>query len=312
MLEAEDLLRALIIEREVMDAFFGLSRNRPPSTILNLSQITDDLLASVEALSARSEPLPRGSEMPLSESIKQVFKEAKRLQEELQQRSVEPLHLLAAVLADQSSKAVQISQQAGITREGVLKILRERANVQPLITPSAPTPIPVTATPSLYSSRTRNVNYLARLRARLRGSVIIELEDLLTALLIEDQGGFPQALAEARIGIDITHVDLRPHPPAFAAKLADDLISRIQALCRHDEPLPLDASIPLSTDCQRAFTTANLLRIALGRREITVLHLLAATLTESGKKPVQVFLEAGITAELALNAAKNTEDPPAQ
>lgn len=170
---------------------------------------------------------------------------------------------------------------------------------------SAATPVPIMTNSSLYSSRARNVNFLARLKARMRGSGSIEVEDLLVAVLIEGQGDFLDALSETPgISIDITQVDLRPHPPALARNLADDLLARVEALCSRSEPLPPDAAIPMSETVKRIFALADLLREALQQDEITPLHLLATMLEEESSKAVQAFREAGITAKMALEAAK--------
>lgn len=247
------------------------------------------------------------TEMPISESLKRVLGGAVRLRNEMQQRKVQPLHLLAAALAEDSSKSVQVFRKAGITSESVRKALQDEAAAErkPLITVGAATPVPITTNSPVYSSRTRNVNYLARLKARMRGSGSIEVEDLLVAWLIEDQGDFLDALSETPgIGIDITQVDLRPHPPALARNLADDLLARVEALCSRSEPLPPNAAIPMSETVKRIFALADLLREALQQDEITPLHLLATMLEEESSKAVQAFREAGITAKMALEAAK--------
>ncbi|HEV2416297.1 MAG TPA: Clp protease N-terminal domain-containing protein [Terriglobia bacterium] len=140
----------------------------------------------------------------------------------------------------------------------------------------------------------------------MRGSGSIEVEDLLVAWLIEDQGDFLDALSETPggIGIDITQVDLRPHAPALAPSVANDLIARIEALCSRSEPLPPDAAIPMSKAVKRIFAVADLLREALQQREVEPLHLLAAILEEISDEAVQIVLEAGITREKVLKAIR--------
>jgi len=65
-----------------------------------------------------------------------------------------------------------------------------------------------------YSSRAAQVLMLARLKAGARGAETLEPDDLLAALLIEDQGGFYKAKAEllGRTGVAAGLGPL-PHEP---------------------------------------------------------------------------------------------------
>ena len=67
----------------------------------------------------------RVADIPMSAGVKVAFGAAARLRDELKHGEIEPLHLLAAILEDESSRGAQIFREAGITREKVIQFLRE-------------------------------------------------------------------------------------------------------------------------------------------------------------------------------------------
>lgn len=88
------------------------------------SEIADELLARLEALSARLQPLPMSAEMPLSQASKNALARAESLCDQMQSTEIEPLHLLAGILANQKNKAAQVFRDAGITHEKIVPFLK--------------------------------------------------------------------------------------------------------------------------------------------------------------------------------------------
>jgi ATP-dependent Clp protease ATP-binding subunit ClpA len=310
--EIGDLLVALIIEdqgrfREVLSDLHGLPdaaqavpRAEPPFLPPDLA---NDLQGRIGALLPRSQPLPAAADMALSAGVRQVLAGAEALSKELDRSNVEPLHLLAAAVGDESAAAAQIFREAGLTREKVVKAIREGATARSM---QGPPVIEVAAAvgPPVYSKRTMSVHFLARLRARTRGAETVEVEDLLTALIIEDQGRFLEALSSVPgVGVDVSYLP-RPHPPALPADLASDLLAQLEELCNRSQPLPPDSVIPMSAGASRAVAVAGLLRDALQQSEIEPLHLLAAIVGADPGRGAQVFRDAGITAGRTLEAAR--------
>lgn len=84
-----------------------------------------DLLGRLQALGGQSQPVPKQPDLPLSKSAKVILGLADSLRDELKQRDIEPLHMLAAILGDESSRVALIFREAGITRENVIQFLRE-------------------------------------------------------------------------------------------------------------------------------------------------------------------------------------------
>jgi hypothetical protein len=68
-------------------------------------------------------------DMPLTSAAKAVLEGAQKLSEDLHQNSgisapIEPLHLVAATLADESSEVAIVLKQAGVSRKAVIAAIR--------------------------------------------------------------------------------------------------------------------------------------------------------------------------------------------
>lgn len=314
-IELGDLLVALLIEdqggfHKALADFHGRRNSTAqadpwPHQPFLPSELANGLLAQVEALCTRSQPVPAASDMPLSEAVKRVFTASASLRDELKQTKVEPLHLLAAVANDQSSRGAEVLRQAGITREKIINAMQqEEAAASSKDRAATFEAAGAAAAPPVYSKRALAVSFLARLKARLRGAGTIETEDLLVALLIEDQGRFMEALSSVPgVGIDVAHVP-GPHRPFLPPGLANDLVAQVETLCSHSQPLPPATDIPMSEGVKRAFNVAGLLREALQQDAIQPLHLLAAVLGAEPGTAAQVFWDAGVTRESVLQAAR--------
>jgi hypothetical protein len=132
MLDVDDILVALIMEDQMMGKPVSELLGRPyihgfPFTAHRpffSPDVASDLLRRIEELLSRSKSVAQSAEMPISPGVKHIFDGASDLLDRSQRSKVEPLHLLAAALTDESSKGASILQQAGITREKVLEAIR--------------------------------------------------------------------------------------------------------------------------------------------------------------------------------------------
>src|SRR5579875_656561 len=146
--EVADLLAALIIEdQEGFSKALSDIRNLPKSAAkadrkthapFFLPELASDLLASLPEMHTNSRASPNELELLLSQSAVRVFERAVSLCAELQHRYVQPLHILAAILDNRSSRVAQILDRAGITREGVLKSVREKQGLASAIPEKSP------------------------------------------------------------------------------------------------------------------------------------------------------------------------------
>lgn len=163
-----------------------------------------------------------------------------------------------------------------------------------------------------FSLRATQVIFLARVRAGGEGAEKIDLDHLLAALIMEDQGMLFKALSgylglasETEIGRPAPIVpdpfeSLRPFLPA---DLASDLLQEIQASAVKGRQ-----SVDSSTDMPTAAAVANTFKVAhdlakeLQQSQVEPLHLLAAALMEESGVGTAALRRAGITAEKVRDA----------
>jgi ATP-dependent Clp protease ATP-binding subunit ClpA len=133
MIGIDDFLVGLVLEDQEMLAINIFSKifegqgtpvNKAPSHIpFFSSKIAEDVLAKLEKNLPQSEPVALTTDVPLSPSLERVFDLAKALQTRFQHSQIEPLHLLAAILTQESSQGVKFLQGFGIAQEDVLQKL---------------------------------------------------------------------------------------------------------------------------------------------------------------------------------------------
>ena len=106
----EDMIEALVhLDQDWRVSFF--SRND-----------SAEILRQLAPLLQSGEPLAETAEIAVSPALQDVLTTAMGLRTELQHESVQPLHLLAAVLSEQSNVAEAV-KRSGVTKEAVLAAL---------------------------------------------------------------------------------------------------------------------------------------------------------------------------------------------
>jgi hypothetical protein len=235
---------------------------------------------------------------------------AASLRDELKQRQIEPLNLLAAILQEGTIRAAEIARAAGVTRGEVLRAINKEA-VEGRKRPAATDPF--TASPSW--GRTTLVLALAKLQAWSRGAPSVATEDILAALVIEDQAVVGGEIPEIHQYPDLlARLSARADTPFFTPDIAARLLRGLAAFqgvlaeesARESrnrcvgiaspelllQPPPPYALIPMSEGTSRVFhLAANL------RAEIQPLHLLAAIMEDESNCCTRLVREVGITRE---------------
>lgn len=157
----------------------------------------------------------------------------------------------------------------------------------------------------LYSERSLQVIFLARLESGARGAEMIDLDDLLAALLVEDQNKIPEALE--RLGMSGKFfVPSTTHHPFLPPDAASSLLENIQRSEPQSQAIPTFADMGLSPALEETLAAASDLKKMLQSKRLTPLHLLAALLAGSTKK-VQALLDAGITEEKVLDVIRRED-----
>ena len=133
MIDIDDVLVGLILEDEGMlemleEGLFPKLRegrvhlvNEAPLHIPFFSpEIANDFLAKIEGILPRAEPVGTSTEIPLSSAVVHAFNSAEEIHTRFGHSQIEPLHLLAALLREESSQGVKLLHDSGITQEKVL------------------------------------------------------------------------------------------------------------------------------------------------------------------------------------------------
>ena len=155
-----------------------------------------------------------------------------------------------------------------------------------------------------YSFRAKQVLFLARLESGARGAESIDLDDLLAALVIEDQNDIPSTLG-GLFGPG-TLMALPQHQPFLRAEVATKLLEGIRESLRPSQRIPHSVDMPLSSSLREAFAAANELAKTLESTEVALQHLLAVLMRGSHPR-LKVLGDLGITEEEVLKAIRNDE-----
>ena len=130
-LEPGDLLEAIINEDqgELAKRFVGaLTPSGPiraPEPFFSAEVAAKAILRLRDTL-PQQEPVADSVDMATSPSLERVLDAATTLAGELHHSQVQPLHLVAAILAEESSGPAEILKETGISKEAVIDALRSQ------------------------------------------------------------------------------------------------------------------------------------------------------------------------------------------
>ena len=130
-LEPGDLLEAIINEDqgELAKRFAGAGTPsgpiRAPEPFF-LAEVASKTLLGLHNILPQQEPVADSVDMPMSPSLEHILNAATTLAEELNHSQVQPLHLVAAILVEESSGPAEILRDAGISKEAVMQALRSQ------------------------------------------------------------------------------------------------------------------------------------------------------------------------------------------
>ena len=128
-IEPGDLLEALIHEDqgELARRFAGSVTQsgpiRAPEPFFSAAAASEILL-KLHNILPQNKPVADSVDMPMSPTLGEILKRATELAMELQDKQVQPLHLVAGILAQESSEPAEILKEAGMTRETLIQALQ--------------------------------------------------------------------------------------------------------------------------------------------------------------------------------------------
>jgi hypothetical protein len=167
-----------------------------------------------------------------------------------------------------------------------------------------------------FSERARRIVFFSRKVAGERGAAAIGVEDLMQALVLDDQADYAKVFPESAVP-GAARMALPAHRPFFTTEVVAEIQQRLDPLLPKANPLPDSVDMPLSEALKELFATAiklgeelrgepaTPLRIQVGRVE--PLHLLAAALSDDASVTAEVLQQAGIAKEAVIAAIKTGE-----
>jgi hypothetical protein len=155
-----------------------------------------------------------------------------------------------------------------------------------------------------YSERARQVIFLARLEAGARGAEMIDVGDLLTAIIIEDHGKFRDTSAEF-LGSSGTLAGQKSHPAFLPSENAAHLLETLHQTPR-SQAIATSTDMQISPALSETLAAASDLKETL-QKELTPLHLLAAVLRQS-TEGAPLLREIGITEDQIIEAIRRADE----
>jgi ATP-dependent Clp protease ATP-binding subunit ClpA len=144
-----------------------------------------------------------------------------------------------------------------------------------------------------YSMRARQVIMLSRWAAGMRGAEAIELDDLLEALIREDQGEAAAILWKGH-PVVLPFIDQDSVPaPFFSKDEAHMLIAALEKPGHGDQDMSVD--MPLAESVKDALIAAPMLADKRGHKVVEPLHLLSVIVEDRESPLAKLLRGSGIT-----------------
>jgi len=152
-----------------------------------------------------------------------------------------------------------------------------------------------------FSKRAQKVITVARHQAGERGADSMDVNDLVIALIIEDQDPDVKILFVGLPGVILPERAGKEREPFFPPEVAADVLAKLKGILPRSKSVPRNAEMPISPELERALLAAKDLSNECHRNEVHPLHLLAASFREPCEA-TRLMCEAGITKEQALGS----------
>lgn len=88
------------------------------------AELASKVLLRLHNLLPNHEPVADSVDMPMPSGLQHIMEAATTLARELQHNQVQPLHLMAAILAEETSGLAEILKDAGVSREAIIQALQ--------------------------------------------------------------------------------------------------------------------------------------------------------------------------------------------
>jgi ATP-dependent Clp protease ATP-binding subunit ClpA len=162
-----------------------------------------------------------------------------------------------------------------------------------------------------YSDRAKMILFLARHKAGRDGSPTLDINHILEAVVVEDQGAEamckllgvnPATTKQARGNVKA------PSSPFFPLEVASGILLKLDQLSPLLEPVPQSLDMPVSDDGAHALSVALSFARELHADKVEPLHLLAAAFKQPSSRAVRIFSEYGVTEERVEARSRDASD----
>jgi hypothetical protein len=179
-----------------------------------------------------------------------------------------------------------------------------------------------------FSERARRIVFFSRKVAGERGAFAIGVEDLMQALVLEDQAEYARVFPKSAVP-GAARMALPAHRPFFTTEVAAEIQRGLEPLLPNAAPVPDSTDMPLSEALKELFATAiklseelrgepampSRIQVGHGRHgprqlppgDVEPLHLLTAALSDETSATAEVLQQAGIAKEAVIAAIKSGE-----
>ena len=148
-----------------------------------------------------------------------------------------------------------------------------------------------------FSIRARHVIFGTRVKAGRRGAESMDVGDLLSAIVLEDQDMTRELMGhegDEQIG---RMQGWEPHTPFFSKSSASDLLAGLETLLPRSSPIPDSRDMTMTADLRRVFQSAESGVEELHHKQVEPLPLLAAALVLPSRPEVDLLRRGGISEE---------------
>ena len=148
-----------------------------------------------------------------------------------------------------------------------------------------------------FSIRARHVIFGTRVKAGRRGAEAMDVADLVSAIVLEDQEMIRELTGHEGDGEIGRMVGWEPHTPLFSKSSASDLLAALEPMLSRSDPIPDSTDMTITADLSRIFKSAESEREEFHHKQVEPLHLLAAALELPSRPEVDLLRRAGINEE---------------
>ena len=152
-----------------------------------------------------------------------------------------------------------------------------------------------------FSPRAGRVLGLARVRAGRRGAGVVDLNDLIAAIVLEDQGRLESEFGGAG---EVKVRNPKTSPPVLTVEQASVILARSES-GKVGDVVSAEEGLPPSHDMARVLTAAFTLMNYTNQQHIHPLHLLIAALDDPNQ--TATLRNAGVARDLLIAAVASGE-----